>query len=178
MFSNKSKYLKSLDLTERSCFKEYKKVFSTSFQIRAINWERNNPNKAESLLGVFLYQHAFAVRQPNSLADLYDYGYKRKMKNDKRFRGLMVEEYMAIIEKGAIEECENIYGEYFTSEDALAVIYEDAAKFVDKKWAEVEPKSELEASEIMKMSDGKNGYLWRFSLMTPLQLKITDKFKR
>ena len=79
--------------------------------------------------------------------------------------------------KGAIEECENIYGEYFTSEDAHAVIYEDAAKFVDQKWAEVKPKSELEAREIMKMTDGKNGYLWRYSLMMPLQLKITDKFK-
>jgi hypothetical protein len=178
LFSNKSKYLKNLDLTERACFKEYKKVFTTSFQISATNFFKDSPNKANTLLNNFLAQHAFALRQPKSLADLYHYGYKRKLKNDKRFNGLMVEEYMAIIEKGAIQECEYIYNDYFSAEQALAAIYDDAAKFVDKKWLEVKPKNAQEASEIMRMSDGKNGYLWRYSLMTPLTLKINDKFKK
>jgi hypothetical protein len=66
----------------------------------------------------------------------------------------------------------------FSSEDALRIIQLDAEVFVDKQWTLVKPENIEQASEIMRMSDGSKGYLWKYSLMTPLQLKINDKFKR
>jgi len=60
----------------------------------------------------------------------------------------------------------------------LRIIQLDAEKFVDEQWKVMKPKNIEQASEIMRLSDGTKGFLWKYSLMTPLQLKIKDNFKR
>ena len=177
MFSKKSQFLKSLDMVERQCFRQYEKKLSFLIEMQR-NWDKDNSNQSQAILNKFVHLHAAALREKGSLADLYNWGFKRKSKGDKRFNGLMVEEYLAVIEKGSIEESAYIYSDLFTSKEAIEFIQNDAASFIDAKWKELKPKTYEEAVELMGSSSGKNGYFWKYSLMVPLQLKINDKFMK
>ncbi len=177
MFGNRSEFIKSLDRTEKKSFDIYENYLKTIINSQR-EQEGGNKDFTKILLNRFLTYHNISASPRDSLAYLYHYGHKLKNKNDKRLKGLMVEEYMAIIESESIKECEHIYKDLFSSEDALRIIQLDAEVFVDKQWTLVKPENIEQASEIMRMSDGSKGYLWKYSLMTPLQLKINDKFKR
>jgi hypothetical protein len=177
MFSKKSQFLKSLDMVERQCYRQYEKQMSFLIETQR-NWEKDSSDPSNSILNKFVHLHGAALRAKGSLADLYDWGFKRKSKGDKRFNGLMIEEYLAVIEKSAILECSYIYSDLFSPEKAVEIIQSDAANFIDTKWKELKPKTYEEATGLMRSSNGLNGYLWRYSLMVPLQLKINDKFKK
>jgi hypothetical protein len=174
LLGKKSSFIKSLDRPERKCFENYEKYLTTVINSQR-EQEANKKDFEKVILNRFLTYHNISASPRDSLSSIYHYVYKLK---GKKLGGMMIEEYMAVIEAESIKECDYIYKDLFSSDEALRIIQLDAEKFVDEQWKIMNPKNIEQASEIMRLSDGTKGYLWKYSLMTPLQLKINDNFKK